>query len=485
MKKIGLMALSLCLVAVLAVGGTLAYLTDTDEEINVMTVGKVTVNLIEQQRTEDGTALEDFEQAKNLTPLVGSAQGTKDNWGMPVATNYVDKIVYAKNTGTNDAWMRILVAVPAALDNANDAQAAIHWNLGNRVDIEGNGAYNVSDANNPYYDFNGCEFEAEVTIDGQQYNLYSFTVKEITKPGYVSGAAIAGFYLDSAVNYDDEKGYYVKGDTKIDYDLSKGVSIPVMVQAVQADGFATAEAAFIGAGFDDAAGKAVNPWANAVFPTVVSSVEAIERAIADGETDLMIAGMESVPQGAFTDNTTIESVSVAEGIEGIGAHAFKRCAALNSVDLPSSLTSIGFSAFQQCTSLESIVIPEGVTTIEGQAFYASTNLSNIVIPNTVTAIADKAFEGTGVTSVTIPASVTTIGNYAFRDCANLTEVTILGDNVTFTGTSMVFSNTQGGVLNSLTSIKVQNEGVKNALIAASSSQSSGTQNIANIITVLN
>ena len=46
------------------------------------------------------------------------------------------------------------------------------------------------------------------------------------------------------------------GPEVIRYDLSKGVKIPVFAQAIQAEGFASAEAAF------DASGLPANPWAN-------------------------------------------------------------------------------------------------------------------------------------------------------------------------------------------------------------------------------
>lgn len=72
--------LTVCLVAVIAImavaGASLAYLTDTDAEDNVFTVGNVTIDLIEQERGENG--LQDFTQNKKLLPIVGSAQGDKD-----------------------------------------------------------------------------------------------------------------------------------------------------------------------------------------------------------------------------------------------------------------------------------------------------------------------------------------------------------------------------------------------------------------------
>ena len=74
MKK-KIVALCLCVaLAVVAIGGaTLAYFTDTDNETNTFTVGNVKIDLIEQERGENG--LQDFTQNKKLSPIVGSAQG--------------------------------------------------------------------------------------------------------------------------------------------------------------------------------------------------------------------------------------------------------------------------------------------------------------------------------------------------------------------------------------------------------------------------
>ena len=47
MKRTLLLCLTLAICASLAIGGTLAYLTSTDEEVNVFTMGKVEIDLEE------------------------------------------------------------------------------------------------------------------------------------------------------------------------------------------------------------------------------------------------------------------------------------------------------------------------------------------------------------------------------------------------------------------------------------------------------
>ena len=63
MKKVLLSVLSLALVAAISIGATLAYLQDDDSDVNVMTLGNVYIEQIEQQRVDDNanqTTLEEF-----------------------------------------------------------------------------------------------------------------------------------------------------------------------------------------------------------------------------------------------------------------------------------------------------------------------------------------------------------------------------------------------------------------------------------------
>ena len=121
---------SLCLAAVLVVmavaGATVAYFTDTDNETNTFAVGNVKIDLIEQQRGENG--LVPFEQNKKLYPIVGSAQGEKDALGMPTAKNYVDKMVTIKNN-TTAAPTLTFTAYAVQFDNV--ATAADAWTKAN------------------------------------------------------------------------------------------------------------------------------------------------------------------------------------------------------------------------------------------------------------------------------------------------------------------------------------------------------------------
>ena len=75
-KKIVTACLVVALLVVGIVGASLAYFTDKDKAENTFTVGKVKIQLNEQQRNADGTALEAFEQNKALKNL--NTKGNKE-----------------------------------------------------------------------------------------------------------------------------------------------------------------------------------------------------------------------------------------------------------------------------------------------------------------------------------------------------------------------------------------------------------------------
>ncbi|MBR3789616.1 MAG: leucine-rich repeat domain-containing protein, partial [Clostridia bacterium] len=100
-----------------------------------------------------------------------------------------------------------------------------------------------------------------------------------------------------------------------------------------------------------------------------------------------------IAPGAFSGNTSLESVIIPDSVTTIGEGAFTDCTALTSVTIPDSVTTIGSYAFQSCTSLTSVTIGDRVTTIGWQTFYDCTALTSVTIGKGVTEIDDYAFEG--------------------------------------------------------------------------------------------
>jgi len=254
-KKLTAIFLCVALVAIAVVGASLAYFTDTDEATNTFAVGNVKIELIEQQRGENG--LEPFEQNKKLYPIVGSAQGEKDALGMPTAKNYVDKMVTIKNTGSEKAYIRAYFAIPSALDDGyetfNAGMNILHFNFGNKV-VDGTVTSTYGVEWNWQHDGKWNYFET--TIDGIAYNVYYADYFEAVDAGATTEQFVQGVYLDKSFDMKDGKPMAFGKEFTVDagWDWSK-VSCPVFAIACQAEGFDNATAAM-----EAAFGAQYNPW---------------------------------------------------------------------------------------------------------------------------------------------------------------------------------------------------------------------------------
>ena len=184
---------------------------------------------------------------------------------------------------------------------------------------------------------------------------------------------------------------------------------------------------------------------------LVSNTYSDGKGVLTFDDDITLIG-----DSAFSDCTTLATITIPESVTEIGNSAFNGCSSLTSITIPDSVTSIGDDAFRDCSSLTSITIPDGVTAIPDDAFINCSSLTSVTIPDSVTSIGKYAFSGcTGelvvncdipsassyssgafygskFTSVTIGDSATEIGDYAFYDCSSLTSV-IIGDSVTIIG----------------------------------------------------
>lgn len=473
MKKILAMVLSLALVATLAISGTVAYLTDDESAVNVMTVGKVDILLHEEQRSETGD-LEDFEDNKNLMPAVGSAQGPKDDWGMPTPENYVDKIVRVENIGESPAYVRVFIGIPAALEESSTAAGKniLHWNWGNRFDPDKTGAYNSSDANSPYNaQFPAPEFVKAVEIEdlnGKKilYNVYCFTRTEALEADKgdesMTAATLIGVYLDSAVDYCDEDGYYYFGskddtDNRITvnglnspdsaaYDFDNGIHIPVFAQAVQSEGFDSAADAFA-----------------AAFPTMVTPWD-------DGTMEENMTAGGSVVVNKPTDLQAAIAAAKPGDVVAIAAGEYDEIILQNADGSPktgitlkgSSGTKVGFL---DLNSSSDITI-KGITFDASKAqptytfkyekkesgYYANITGSDSAKPAHDITIQNCVFEGTSSQSNFAPIDFEEVGrtsghayNVTVDNCNfNCTGINYIRMNYMSNGTVTIINNTFGG-----------------------------------------
>ena len=204
--------------------------------------------------------------------------------------------------------------------------------------------------------------------------------------------------------------------------------------------------------------------------TIPNSVTSIGNYAFDGCSSLtsitIPENVTSIGNSAFYDCSSLTSITIPENVTSIGNYAFSRCSSLTSLTIPNSVTSIGNSAFSRCSSLTSITIPNSVTSIGDQAFDNCSSLTSVTIPNSVESIGWRAFQSCiSLISITIPNSVTTIGTYAFDGCSALTSMIVENGNTIYdsrencnaiieTATNTLLSGCQNTIIpNSVTSIE--------------------------------
>lgn len=130
--------------------------------------------------------------------------------------------------------------------------------------------------------------------------------------------------------------------------------------------------------------------------------------------------VNSIGDSAFSNCTSLESITIPTSVKKIGWNAFSNCLSLTNITIPDGVTSIYGNTFRNCASLVNITIPSSVTSIGAWAFRDCKHLENISLPDNVTSIGERAFGGcTSLKNISIPNSVTNIGTSAFHNCTSL------------------------------------------------------------------
>ena len=249
MKKVIAWLLVLALTAAVSIGATLAYLTDTDEDVNVMTLGKVKIDQLEYERIDDETQNEDadvqeFQDYKPLYPAIidkekfdwttgdsyvdweqiGKEDYTSEIWNPDEINNEQDKMVFVKNTGDYDAYVRSVFAFESNGYTLDEFRELFHLNI-NEDD------WTWEWVENPVVlpDENG---------NPTNYIIATATYIKVLEPGKLTEISLSQIALDPAVDNADLQGF---GDI---------YQVLVKSQAIQADGFETIPAA-LSAGFGE------------------------------------------------------------------------------------------------------------------------------------------------------------------------------------------------------------------------------------------
>lgn len=136
-------------------------------------------------------------------------------------------------------------------------------------------------------------------------------------------------------------------------------------------------------------------------------------------TELVIPeGVTSIGDYAFF-GTNFRSVTIPDSVASIGYAAFSG-SAIERLVLNAAL--IDYSAFSNCTSLTSVTFKDGVHYINDSAFENCTALSSVTFGNGLLSVGDEAFRHTAVKNITLPASLRSIESTAFYSCESLTDV---------------------------------------------------------------
>ena len=245
--------MALCIVAIIAVGATMAYLTYTDTAKNTFTVGNVEIKLLESSLHRENAgvangATSTSELWSNVEKLgsgntspykagdtfytdaqieADAAEYKCENVKLNPGQSY-HKMPYVKNTGANDAYIRIRVMIPADLDTAilNSSMYTSSAMIKNEFTM--------------VYDNSG-----KVDRKGVKYNVYTFTRIDPLESGKLTYWNVWGtIHMDADVTNEELAGFFGAGKPYADG------TFPVLVEAdgIQADGFANATEAW--AAFD-------------------------------------------------------------------------------------------------------------------------------------------------------------------------------------------------------------------------------------------
>lgn len=209
-KKILAVAIAAIMILIALASVSLAYLQDTDYDQNTMTVGNVKIEQIEQQRDGNGN-LVTFEDNKKLLPATCDPAWSNESIDIngkecPLFVsnvNPIDKIVTVNNIGSEDAYVRTLVA----FENTDTiADRLIHF------------SHNMTD-------WTMEELSAKITINNKQYVLLTFTYNTALAARANSTPNLIQIFLDKSATNEDMAN------------LANGYDILVLSQAVQSAGW--------------------------------------------------------------------------------------------------------------------------------------------------------------------------------------------------------------------------------------------------------
>jgi len=178
-----------CVIFALAMslGGTLAYLTDTDSDVNVMTLGNVQI-----EQWENGKA-KGFIQGQPLYPAYYPEDTVEE---ADQIEGGIEKRVDVKNTGSSDAYVRTVFAFETGDLTEEQFLANIHlqWNKNetDQIDVEAALQWAKDDAGKMI----------PVEIKDSRYYLAWYVYPDKVAPGAQAGETLQGIIMDKNATND-------------------------------------------------------------------------------------------------------------------------------------------------------------------------------------------------------------------------------------------------------------------------------------------
>ena len=264
-KKLLVLSLCVALAAIAIAGASLAYFTDTKSATNTFTVGNVKIDLIESRYHREGndnsgdTDIPDPTQtASGMKYVTDGHKAFTDEEIKADAANYsayiaergsnmvpgrnFAKCPYVVNTGANDAYVRIRVMIPH--DGDVDNGGIINAMFCSTATDSGEFQHGAKGEIWPVVEMNGYTGD-----NGLKYDVYTYTRTEPLKAGAMTEWNVWNFVGigKNVTNADIEKAIKNGVITKTN-NGTMTVNVLVQADAIQAEGFADAKAAF--AAFD-------------------------------------------------------------------------------------------------------------------------------------------------------------------------------------------------------------------------------------------
>lgn len=180
-RKLFTLAMTLCMIAILAVGGTLAYFTAEDELTNVFTAGDVSLKLDEEEVTQNkngdyvsaGTGRKEDEQTYDLHPGITVLKDPT----IHVDVNGMDAYVAAKITVTGKGLETLLDGAGDYLDITYDGIVS-----GGYASGKSSGGYTNYHGLDYVYNTDSCILYQDVSEAAEgKWTIYMFFKEPVTE----------------------------------------------------------------------------------------------------------------------------------------------------------------------------------------------------------------------------------------------------------------------------------------------------------------